>query len=450
MTMQLSSALRVDKGAVVAFTGAGGKTTAMLRLGRELAARGLTVLATTTTRVGLDELHRFPGFLIQPDPPAISAMLAKTRFLFLARGLDSDQGKARGFEPEQIERFRDLADVVLVEADGARGLLLKAPADHEPAIPSVATHVVCCLNLAALGRPLGPDVVHRPQRVARLTGLSMGDVITPAALARLALHAEGPARGAPAHARRALLLNGADAAAGDWEARLDDWRSASQDALQTTIARLAASPDFASVLLAQVAHEPPVLAALGKTAAIVLAAGASTRFGSPKQLHPWRGQPLLRQVVLQALAAPVQRVIVVLGAYFDAVAPVLAGLPVWMVYNPNWEQGQSASMQAGLAAAGPDIEAALFMLGDQPRQPADVLHHLVNAHRRTRAAIVAPRHRGRRGNPVLFDRALFPELMQVTGDQGGRALFERYQDEILWVEAGEEVLEDVDRPGQSA
>ncbi len=447
--MRLSSALRVEKGALVAFTGAGGKTTAMLRLGRELAARGLTVLAATTTRVGVDELQRFPGFLIQPDPAAISAMLAKTRFLFLARGLDPDQGKALGFEPAEIARFRDLADVMLVEADGARGLLMKAPADHEPVIPADATHVVCAFNLAALGKPLSDDVVHRAPRFAALADMNMGDIITPAALARVALHPDGPARGAPAAARRTLLLNGADAVDADWDERLDDWRSASQDALQTVISRLAASRHFASVLLAQVAHDPPVLAAFGKTAAIVLAAGASTRFGSPKQLHSWRGAPLLRQVVLQALAAPVQRVVVVLGAYFDAIAPALAGLPVWVVYNPDWEQGQSASVRAGLRAVGPVVEAALFMLGDQPRQPADLLHHLVNAHRRTLARIVAPRHRGRRGNPVLFDRSLFPELMQITGDRGGRVLFERYQEEIAWVEAGEEVLEDVDHPEEA-
>lgn len=210
--------------------------------------------------------------------------------------------------------------------------------------------------------------------------------------------------------------------------------------------RLAAAAGITSVMLGQTAHDPPVLASFGKIAVIVLAAGGSSRFGSPKQLLDWGGQPLLRHVVLQALAAPCQQVIVVLGAAAERIAPALAGLPVELVANPAWEQGQSTSMQAGLRVCRPETQAALFVLGDQPTLPPALLRQIVAAHRRSRPAIVAPRHQGRRGNPVLFDRRCFPDLLAVGGDAGGRALFERYQGQIAWVEAGPEVLADVDRP----
>ncbi|MCO6453298.1 MAG: putative selenium-dependent hydroxylase accessory protein YqeC [Caldilineales bacterium] len=455
--MDLSHALRVELGSVVAFTGAGGKTTAMLRLGRELAATELTVIATATTRLGIDQLQLFPGFLIDPDRHAVANILAKHRFIAIVRELDASQGKALGFGPERIAALREIADVVLVEADGSRRFPLKAPAEHEPVIPPDATHVVCCAHLAALGQPLDADHVHRPEIVARLTGLNLGDAITPAAFARLLLHPDGPARGVPKGAGRYFLLNGVDQMIEDSRLKIEEEpsRGASifdvqslvfPDATHRLALRLGAAPGINSALFAQAAHEPPVLASYGKTTAVVLAAGASTRFGSPKQLADWQGQPLIRHVVMQALAAPVQQVIVVLGAYFDEIAPVLAGLPVSLLYNPDWRQGQSASMQAGLRACDPQTQAALFMLGDQPHQPASLTTAMIETHRRTLAPIVWPEHEGRRGNPVLFDRALFGRLHQVEGDRGGRALFEQFGAQTVRVQAGPEILIDVDEP----
>ena len=180
--------------------------------------------------------------------------------------------------------------------------------------------------------------------------------------------------------------------------------------------------------------------------AVVLAAGGSTRFGSPKQLHEWEGQALLQHVVMQVLAAPVQQVFVVLGAYFEEIAPLFYGWPVTLINNHDWEQGQSTSVQAGLRACATGTQAVMFVLGDQPNLPADLLLELVDTHRRTLAPIVAPRHGERRGNPVIFDRQCFPELLSITGDTGGRPLFERYRDQVEWVESDEGVFLDIDEP----
>jgi len=122
---------------------------------------------------------------------------------------------------------------------------------------------------------------------------------------------------------------------------------------------------------------------------------------------------------------------------------------VTVVRNEDWQKGQSTSMKAGLRASASGTQAALFVLGDQPHLPADLLHQLLDAHRRTLAPIVAPRHKGQRGNPVIFDCQCFPELMSVTGDTGGRPLFERYRDQVEWVEADENVFLDIDVPGSS-
>ncbi len=430
--MNLSSALRLSAGSVVTLTGAGGKTTTMVRLGQELAGQGLRVLATTTTRLGIDQLQLFPIFLVEPTPQEITAALADQRFVLVARGLDHSHDKVVGYPPEHIADFRPLADVVLVEGDGSRTLLLKAPGPGEPVVPASTTHLVCIANLGALGRPIGPEIIHRPERFVALTGARWGKPVTPALVARLLLHPDGPARGAPPGAERYFLLNGAAGA---------------PDAAGALAERLAAAPGTTAVLLAEAAEASPVLASMGKVAAVVLAAGASTRFGSPKQLVPWQGQTLLRHVVVQTLAAPVQQVIVVLGAHFEDIAATLQGLPVEVVYNPDWEQGQSASVRAALAAFRPGTQAALFVLGDQPALLPGLFQRLVAAHRRTLAPIAAPRYQGRRGNPVLFDRGCFGELLTVQGDAGGRTLFARHAEQVSWIEGGPEILYDIDRPG---
>lgn len=181
-------------------------------------------------------------------------------------------------------------------------------------------------------------------------------------------------------------------------------------------------------------------------AAIILAAGESKRFGSPKQLLDWQGQPLLRHVVWQALAVPVVEIVTVLGAHYARVAPALHGLPVTLARNPHWSVGMSSSVALGLRALRQPVDAAIFLLADQPYVTPALVNRIIRTYAETGAAIVAPRADGRRGNPVLFSSEIFPELMAVSGDQGGRALLARYEERIHWVNADDRVLFDIDEP----
>lgn len=182
-------------------------------------------------------------------------------------------------------------------------------------------------------------------------------------------------------------------------------------------------------------------------AAIVLAAGGSERMGEPKQLLPIDGQPMVRRVVEAVCGVGLDQVVVVTGAYADLVAQALAGLPVEFVANEAWLEGMSTSLRRGLGALGPEIQASLIALADQPALTSDVLSALVARYRATGAPIVAPVCQGRRGNPVLFDRRLFADLLAVEGDQGGRTLLARYTAEVEQVEVDDSgVLFDVDTP----
>ena len=159
-----------------------------------------------------------------------------------------------------------------------------------------------------------------------------------------------------------------------------------------------------------------------RVAALVLAAGASTRMGRPKQLLDWDGRPLVRATAEVALAARLDPLLVVVGGAQAQVAGALTGLPLRMIANPAYAAGQSTSLRAGIAALGQDADAVVVLLGDQPFVTAAIVERLVAEWRASAAVIVAPIYAGQRGNPVLFARAVFPELLTVQGDQGARAV----------------------------
>ena len=152
---------------------------------------------------------------------------------------------------------------------------------------------------------------------------------------------------------------------------------------------------------------------------LVLAAGAATRFGAPKQLAELDGMPLLEHALRIMTAAPVGRVVVVLGAGADEVGASVDLYGAEPVVCARWEEGQSASLACGLGELA-DCEAVVVTLGDQPRVSPDAIRRVISA--RNGAAAVRATYNGTPGHPVLLERELFKPLRNVTGDKGARNL----------------------------
>lgn len=183
-------------------------------------------------------------------------------------------------------------------------------------------------------------------------------------------------------------------------------------------------------------------------AGILLAAGASRRFGSQKLLAQVGGVPLVRRTADELRATSLDEIVVVVGSDAAAVRAALAGLDVRTVTNADYAAGMSSSLRTGLMALSPAVEAVVVALADQPGVGVDIVGRLLERYRAGRSAIVAPVYRGGvRGNPVLFDRALFAELREVTGDEGGRSVIARDPSRVALVELEMEMPGDVDVPG---
>ncbi len=398
-----------------------------------------------TTKIYRGQMERAPASLWLESPDAIPAalpdLLAEHRHVLLAGGPAQEPDKAAGVSPLLLDRIAraQIADLILIEADGSRRMPLKAPAAHEPVIPTSATHVVPVAGMDAAGRPLTPEYVHRPELVAAITGAAPGSQVTPQVIAHVLAHPRGGLQGVPAGALVVPVLNKVEGV------------SALETAREIA-SLLLAEPRIAFALAARATGPGPVIEAWGRVGAVVLAAGQGRRFGGAKQLMPWPeagGPPLVVHVARQALACSnVSSTVVTHGAAAGDIAAALADLPVRMAHVEDWEAGQSRSVQVGLRALRdvvPHLQGALFLLADQPGVSPALLDALVQLHRETLAPVVAPRHAGRRGNPVLFDAATFPEFERLSGDIGARPILQAHAAEIAWLDwPSPEVLQDID------
>ncbi|MEO8973157.1 MAG: nucleotidyltransferase family protein [Ktedonobacteraceae bacterium] len=194
------------------------------------------------------------------------------------------------------------------------------------------------------------------------------------------------------------------------------------------------------------------------TAAIILAAGSSSRMGAGrhKLLLPLNERPVLAHVIEAALASQARPVVVVLGHQAEQVRAQLGSYntdsAITYVENPDYLQGMSTSMWVGLTylqsqmnAEITGVDSALILLGDQPLVTPRMLDTLIDTWYTTGKPIVAPLYDWKRGNPTLFAASLFPELLQVTGDEGGRSVVERHKHELATVELSDAVANyDVD------
>lgn len=222
----IAHAIIPSKAYTVALIGAGGKTTLLYALARELVRAGLTVITSTTTHIFPPTPAESPLYLLTPTPAALQEALSQHKHVTVAektvtkpwpnraqerarlgRKQNTSQIKLAGFSaeaPASIASLRNAADVLLVEADGAAMRPLKAPAEHEPAVPPCTDMCIALCGLGGVGHPL-QDSVHRPERASTLCATFPHHKVRPEHLAHLSLHPQGLFRTTPPTAHRAVL-----------------------------------------------------------------------------------------------------------------------------------------------------------------------------------------------------------------------------------------------------
>jgi molybdenum cofactor cytidylyltransferase len=479
-SLTLAKALRLDQipAPRVAFVGAGGKTTALFQAARELAP----CIVTTTTHLGAWQADEADQHIIIEKPEDVN-QLEEIAFsgVILVTGKRKEERLTSLAEEELnwLEQFCNYHSLpLLIEADGARGKPLKAPKAHEPVIPDFVDTVVVVAGLSGIGKNLDDENVYNAEgfeklgnqkeeksnELMNLRGSFTAEAVSPQMLANVLMHENGGLKGIPPNARKIALLNQADTpklqAIGGKIAkelitpRSDDF---SRQGVRTEVLT---TRGYDAALVTSLQPSSFIIHTFEKTAAIILAAGSSSRFGKPKQLLDYHGKPFVRVVAEVALQAELDPIVVVTGTEHDKISTALADLPVNVVQNPNWADGQSSSIQVGVENLAPsvlsdispkfsefrgEIGSAFFLLADQPHVTPTVIRALVEEHARTLHPVIAPMVEDRRANPVLFDRVTFPALMALEGDIGGRGIFSKFSPKYVhWNDS--RLLLDVDTP----
>ena len=212
----LKQGLQLEEGGVVSLVGAGGKTSLLYRLAHEFSKDGNTVLTTTTTKILMprkeQSVHVVQGLSAASILSQAKDRLVDHHHVTAVSGLLSSQGKLAGLDPDVVDHLwkSGIFQWILVEADGAAGRPLKAPAAHEPVIPGSCTHAIGILGLSVLDKPLEESWVFRPEVFSHLTGLQWGQNISEEAVADLIVHPLGLMKGVSRESTGYIFLNQAD------------------------------------------------------------------------------------------------------------------------------------------------------------------------------------------------------------------------------------------------
>jgi molybdenum cofactor cytidylyltransferase len=400
---------------LVAFTGAGGKTTLMMLLAKELPGK---VLLTTTTRMFAAQIKTAESTLPAvtchyPDLALLDDKDIAPDTTIVVGPIQGDKVTGVPLDlPQRLLAHPDI-DTVLVEADGAKMMPVKAPAAHEPALPVGVTLVVPVVGMNALGGRI-KDVAHRPELVARLLHKRETDRLTIDDIACLLSHKEAGLKWVPAAARVIVTINKVE--------------TASQLQAARNIARLVLQRSrVQQVVLSSTLTARRVVEVQRRVTAVVLAAGQSQRMGRSKQLLPWGDTTILGQTLRNLKESAVFDIIVVTGAEAEEVSAIAQEEAVPTIYNEQYATGEMlSSLKTAVAQLPANRSAVLVMLADQPMVTAPVIDQIVQAYWWGGGSIVAPEYKGRRGNPVLIDRRHFAELLALPHDAAPRNLLQRH------------------------
>ena len=437
-TLPEAFALR-PRGERIAFVGGGGKTSLLFALAQALPGRRLL---TTTTRIFAAQMKLAQAVIFATESTEriekeIGEALDRFGICLVVGNVTGD--KAVGLPPVQVDLWGNRPDVdfVLVEADGSRMRPIKAPAAHEPVIPSTATVVVPVVGIDALDGRFS-QITHRSEIAAGLLQWSVfSDRLSVEDVAQLIAHPQGGLKGVPEGARVVPFINKVETAA-----QLQAARQIAQQLLR--------SPRIERIVIGAVQTGQPVREVQQRVTAVVLAAGEGARMGQTKQLLPWGDTTVLGQTIRNLGQTAVHHQLIITGHQAETVTAIAQAEGVETLHNPNHAAGEMlSSLQTAVRQLPGSVTAVLVVLADQPMVEPETIDLILAAYWQGKGELIAPVHAGRRGNPVLIGRRYFADLLALPPGDAPRTLLRRHANQLHLVNVPTDtVLRDLDSPEQ--
>ncbi len=363
--------------------------------------------------------------------------------------------KLIGYPPEVLESFEKyevLPDIILVEADGSAQKPLKIHLEHEPAIVRNAPVTCIVLGLSAYGKIFDAYTIHRVAECSDDIHIRLGGLITAPVLISLWERIKQRLREIQKKKKdlltsdrkqNILILNQRDTVSCQVIEEISEYFSPDEIVFSTILKRETFHKNNTIRKFNKLSIERIV--GQRKIGGIILAAGQAKRMGCIKQVLPWKKSTLVETAVDSAISSGLMPTVVVLGAHAEKIKPLLFEKSPWL-YNSDYQSGMSSSLKVGIISMiQQKVDACFCMLVDQPLVDEILLNALMAEYIQQKPDILIPLYQGKRGNPVLLNKRVFPALLKISGNVGARAIFSNPDFYVLRVETGNiAVLKDVD------
>ena len=439
-TLLEALALNTEKISAIAVVGGGGKTSLIFRLTEDLVAAGKNVIVTTTTHMAYEPER---PFVENGEIDGIRKDLQRYHYT-VAASLDRTKGKIGCLPEKRLMKLRELADILLIEADGAKRLPLKVPGEWEPVIPEFAEVVTGVIGMDALGVPIEKSC-HRPERTAAFLGKGIEEAVTEDDIVKIAVSGNALRKYVDKREYR-VLLNKADI-----QGKAGAAERIAEELEMQGVCAVWGSLQKKSYHISDCAckkREENNSQIREKIALVMLAAGNSRRFGSNKLMYEIDGMSMYLRTLnqLQAAVSELGNCELIVVTQYKEIAAKAKMLGAKVLINPQPERGISSSMQIGLAAAK-DSAACLFTVSDQPWLSAETIVRLVHKLQSESKGMACTIRAKKTGNPCIFSQKYYQELMEITGDKGGKQIINRHPEDVAYLEIEDEKeLVDVDVP----
>lgn len=404
----------------IAWVGAGGKTSLIFAVAKELFKDRCVV--TTTTKMAMSEKSFADHYIETENIQKIDfSEISGITFVFGGKVIN-EPTKVNGFDEDQLQFFSskllEKNIPLFIEADGSNRKPLKFPAEHEPVIPKFINKVCLVVGLSAIGKPLNNENFHRPELISKIFDIPLETKFTWGHLYDILSNETGWKRDFPPGVEKIVFLHQAET--------LNNFDEVNEIALKLL-------KDYDHVLLSSIVqNELSIKAHWGPMGCAILAAGASIRFGSPKQLAQFRNKTFIGNVIETAKKINFSDIVVVLGANFEKIKTSIDQLNVKIIHNKFWEEGQSSSVKESVKYFSQNkVEAIIFLMVDQPQITTHLIENIIHKYAYQKCDVIVHEFENQNRHPILFAKSTFKDLSQITGERGGSQLFEKYPQEKI-------------------
>lgn len=406
--------ISLDKKELISINGGGGKTTSMFRLGRELSSKGKKVLISTTTAIMKPDETKYKYLYLSKNIDYRDMKPSIGSITILAQQIDREKNKLMGVDKELIDEIyrSNIFDYIIVETDGAKRKSIKAPADHEPVVPSLTSKTIGLIGMDCIGKKIYEENVHRANTFAQITNSKLGDLIDDKVIYNLLVSKDGIFKNTPSSSDKYVILNKVE-----------------------TKERRNASEKIKSKVLSSKVHIKKIIAgSMGKEARVtglIMASGFSRRMKTDKLLLSFGVQTVVERVIDACLGSNLDEIILVYRK--PEVRDMVRKSKVKTVLNDQALEGQSASIKTGISQVEENMDGLMFIVGDQPLLDSQTIDKLIDEFEQNPDKIIIPVYGENKGNPIIFPRSLINELKNLEGDVGGREVINNNLDKVKYI-----------------